>query len=336
MGDRWKLLFLFVMLVFVYLSPAGPVAARKFSDWSPPVLVLNVNSEFNDVGPAISKDQRSLYFTSNRPAGGLDTDIWVSRRARVEDSWGTPINLGPTINTTAVEAIPAFSRDGHWMFFHSNRPAGSGALDLWASWRRRTNDDFGWTTPVNLGPAINSSFGDAGASYLAIREQNDDDDPDAIDNDDENENGVALLFFGSNRPPEISPNFDLYVSAQNPGGSFGPPTSLSELNSSCSDQRPSIRSDGLEIFFHSNGPAPGGAGCATVFDLWVAKRDTLSQVWYAPENLGPVVNGASNDQHAFISSDSLTLYFASNRPGGPGMFDLYVTTRDKGKSGGDD
>src|SRR5438046_1146562 len=124
MGTRGKLMFAFATIVVVYLSAAGSVAAPKFSDWSPPVLVPNVNSEFLDFGPAISRDGRSLYFSSNRPGGFGGVDIWVSRRARTKDAWGMPVNLGLTINTTALEAVPAFSRDGHWMFFGSDRPGG--------------------------------------------------------------------------------------------------------------------------------------------------------------------------------------------------------------------
>jgi Tol biopolymer transport system component len=334
-GIRWKLLSAFATIIVVYLSAAGPAGAPKFSDWSPPVLVPNVNSGFDDLGPAISRDGRSLYFHSTRPGGVGSSDIWVSRRASRKHPWQPPINLGPAINTAAAETVPAFSRDGHWMFFNSDRPGGSGLLDLWVSWRPRTNDDFGWTTPMNLGPNVNSSAQDAGPSYLVNRERdNRDGDDDQDENDDAD--GVALLFFGSTRPPGSPTNFDLYVSAQNSDGSFSLPTILSELNTPCTEQRPSIRSDGLEIFFFSNRPAPGGFGCATTTDLWVAKRDTLSQVWYTPENLGPVVNSAWNDTRGYISSDGRTLYFASDRPGGPGLSDLYVTTRNRSKPREDD
>jgi hypothetical protein len=334
-------LFGVATIVVVYLSAAGPVAAPKFSDWSAPVLVPNVNSEFDDNGPAISKDGRSLYFTSTRPGGFGATDIWVSERASIREPWGTPANLGSTINTKANEGAPAFSRDGHWMFFNSNRPGGFGAFDLWVSYRHKTHDDFGWGPPMNLGPNINSSFLDVGPGYFSDREQDksdrgqDKDDGDEAENGDKDEGGAALLFFGSTRPPGSPTNVELFVSQQNSEGSFGPPAVLSELNSPCNDQRLSIRSDGLEIFFHSSRPAPGGAACATN-DLWVATRDTLSQVWFPPENLGSVVNGESNDQQAYITSDSRTLYFASDRPGGPGLLDLYVTTRNRGKPRGDD
>lgn len=49
--------------------------------------------------------------------------------------------------------------------------------------------------------------------------------------------------------------------------------------------------------------------------------------WSAPVNLGPVINSASSDQGPAISKDGLTLYFHSNRPGGLGGFDMWVSQR---------
>ena len=74
-----------------------------------------------DRGPAISKDGLSLYFASNRLDGFGGEDIYVSQRETRDDEWGPAVNLGPIINTTANEMVPAFSRDGHLMFFASNR-----------------------------------------------------------------------------------------------------------------------------------------------------------------------------------------------------------------------
>jgi hypothetical protein len=75
--------------------------------------------------------------------------------------------LGPTINTTANAITPAFSRDGHWMFFTSTKPGGYGAIDVYASWRNHVHDDFDWETPVNLGPNINTSSNDQMPDYFA-------------------------------------------------------------------------------------------------------------------------------------------------------------------------
>src|SRR5262245_63933062 len=80
------------------------VAQPKYSNWSQPVnLGPVINTAFNDQHPALSKDGLSLYITSNRSGGQGADDLWVSQRASVDDAWGPPQNLGPVINTTAVE-----------------------------------------------------------------------------------------------------------------------------------------------------------------------------------------------------------------------------------------
>ena len=130
------------VLALVMAQP--PAAhAQKYSDWSAPVnLGPVINSAFNDLQPEISNDVLSLYFTSNRPGiGGFD--MYVSQRASVDDPWGAPINLGPALNTTSDEGNAAFSRDGHLMFFESDRPGGLGVRDIWVSRRVNKHDDFG-------------------------------------------------------------------------------------------------------------------------------------------------------------------------------------------------
>ena len=153
------------------LAAPSFLAAQGFSEWSPPVnLGPTVNTGFIDAGPALSKDGLSLYFNSDRPGGFGLNDIWVSQRASREDAWGEPVNLGPTINTASNEDTPSFSRDGHTMYFNSDRAGGFGMRDIWISRRTNTGDDFGWEAPVNAGPGVNSAFIDAGASYLANEE----------------------------------------------------------------------------------------------------------------------------------------------------------------------
>ena len=83
-----------------------------------------MNSTSLDRGPAISKDGLSLYFASSRPGGFGGEDIYVSQRETRDDEWGPSMNLGPIVNTADNEMVPAFSRDGHLMFFASNRPLG--------------------------------------------------------------------------------------------------------------------------------------------------------------------------------------------------------------------
>jgi WD40-like Beta Propeller Repeat len=284
----------------VALMTTDPTATPAFSAWSVPLnLGPTINSAYIDAGPAISKDALSLYFTSDRPGGYGSVDIWVSQRVTVDAPWGSPQNLGPIVNTGALDAIPALSRDGHWLFFNSTRDGGFGQLDLWASYRANIHDDFAWETPVNLGPGVNSAFADGGAAFF--------------END---EAGPPMLFFASTRPGGFG-GFDIYKSAVTADGTFGPATLVPELSSPANDRRPSVRFDGGEVFFDSDRVGSLGS------DLWV------STPWSTPVNLGMIVNSAADDNFPNIAADREHLYFASTRPGGFGGFDLYVTSRKK-------
>ena len=302
-----RLFLLRILSILVLALGAGLLlGAPRFSEWSPPVnLGPLVNTRFNEAGPALSKDGLSLYFQSNRMPGGYGgNDIWVSQRASRENAWGDPVNLGPTINTAANEDAPAFSRDGHTMFFNSDRLGSLGMRDIYIARRTHTDDDFGWEEPVNAGP-VNSAAMDAGPSYLENEEA-----------------GTPLLYFGSTRLGGV---YDIYVSAQAADGSWGPAVLVPELSSPQSDQRPSVRFDGLEMFLHSDRPVSFGLA-----DLWVSTRETTLDPWSAPVNLGATVNSQSVDQQPFIASDRETLFFASDRsPGGLGNLDIYMTTREK-------
>src|SRR2546422_160022 len=260
-------LFVGGMLALV-ITQAPSARAQRFSDWSAPVnLGPVINSAFSDQGPAISKDGRSLYFTSNRPGGLGGFDMYVSQREDVDEPWSSPVNLGPTVNTAFDEGNPAFSRDGHFLFFQSKRPGGFGGIDIWVSRRNHTHDDFDWQLPVNLGPGVNSAADDNGPSYF----QNDEGD---FENDDEGdceneEEGAPQLYFGSSRPGGLGAA-DIYLSEQMADGSFGPAVLVTELSSPMNENRPSIRHDGLEIFFQSN--RAGSTG--TALDLWVGTRES--------------------------------------------------------------
>ena len=166
---------------------------------------------------------------------------------------------------------------------------------------------------MNLGPGVNSAADDNGPSYF-----------------ENEEDGSPQLYFGSSRAGGLGAA-DIYVSEQMADGSFGPAVLVTELSSASNENDPSIRHDGLEIFFHSN--RTGSIG--TALDLWVATRESTLDPWSTPVNLGSPVNIASQEQNAYLSSDGKTLFFSSDRPGGFGGLDLYMTTRTKlrGQSG---
>jgi hypothetical protein len=294
-----------VVAVFVIGLAFGPsrTTAQKFSDWSVPVnLGAVVNSSATDAAPLLSKHGRSLYFNSNRAGGSGAADLWVSHWDDVTGAWGSPVNLGDVVNTSFIEAGPALSRDEHWLFFQSNR---SGNMDIWVSYRQHVHDDFGWEPPVNAGAGVNSVFEETMGGYF-----------------EGGDTGVPQIFFGSNRPG--LGGFDLYSSVILTDGTFGPATRITELSSSAADPGMRVSHTGLEAFFFS--ARPGGVGGQ---DLWTSVRESVLDPWSAPVNLGTRVNSTVIDQGPFLASDRQTLFFGSDRPGGFGGTDLYVTVRTK-------
>jgi hypothetical protein len=304
-------------------QPAG------YSDWSVPVnLGATVNSSSIDIAPAVSRNELSLYFTSTRPGGLGGFDIWVCQRGSRIDPWGPAMNLGPSINTVSNDQGAALSTDGHLLFFVSDRAGGYGGQDIWVSWRAHTYDDFGWAPPVNLGTGVNTDANDHGPGYF---ESEDD--------------GVPLLYFGSNRTGGPGSD-DIYVSALTRRGTFGPATLVAELSTPFADVGPDVRRDGLEIYLHSDRP-----GTLGLFDLWVSTRKTVHDKWSTPArldvmseghkeerrdplpqwsdptNLSAPINSPFTEGQPAISANRKSLYFFSNRPGGLGGADLWVTTR---------
>jgi hypothetical protein len=279
----------------------GGVAHAQYVAWSVPENLGDVvNTPYNEDLPHLGPDGISLYFISNRPGRG-GFDIWVSRRSSPYHPWGPPRNLGPMINGSSDERGPCLSRDGHYLFFSSNRAGGYGSQDLWMSYRWDTTNDFGWQPPVNLGDGVNTIDPDFGAAFI------------------EDQWGMGTLLFGRRVDGGQS---DIYRSERHWDGSFGYAVRVWELSTTSDDLRPTVRLDGLELYFNSNRPGSQGN------DLWVSWRPSTYSNWFFPRNLGPTVNTSSEEQFPALSPDARTLVFSSNRPGGRGGSDLYISTRE--------
>lgn len=276
----------------------------RFSDWSEPVnLGPVVNSPSNEIEVSISKDGLSLYIASNRPGGFGGFDIWVTQRASEDAPWGAPQNLGSNVNTSFREQAPYLTIDGHRMFLFSDRPGGFGNTDVYVARRHSKRDDLGWQAPENLGGNVNTSAGELLPVFLE-----------------------DVLYFNSARPGGLG-GADIYASTVQPDGTFGPAVWLEELSSPVGDAPCAIRRDGLELFLGST----RGGNNPTFFDLWVATRASTADLWATPMNVGPVVNDPppAGESRCALSFDATTLYIISDRPGGQGGLDIWVSTRSK-------
>lgn len=294
---------LVLSLVAGVVAGAALAASGDYGSWSQAFRVESIpgtdpgfNGASLDGCPFVSRDGKTFYMASNRPGGLGGIDIWVSKRASVDDPWGAPANVGAPVNSEANDFCPTISRDGHLFYFVSNRAGGCGGDDIYTT-RLRAD---GWDPVENLGCEVNSSANEASPFPL----------PERADG--------PVLYFSSTR----SGGGDLFRSESH-GGIFGPAESFAGVNSpTANDGQPNLRRDGLELFFFST--RPGGLGMQ---DLYSATRASVREPWSTPVNLGPLVNSAAPDTRPSLSWGGTTLYFGSGRAGGEGDSDHYVTTR---------
>jgi len=229
--------------------------------------------------------------------GSVAAIMLGSGSTKADFTFGTPTSLGPTVNSLTDDYFPNISVDGLTLYFHSRRSGSYGPYDLWAATRTTTDDQ--WGEPVNLGPVVNSSVQDGGASISA--------------------DGLSLYFHSLR-----SGVADLWVTTRaTTSNAWLEPVNLGPtVNSSDSDVCPRISGDGLSLFFEST--RAGGYGGR---DLWVTTRATAADAWGAATNLGPNVNTSAGEVGLDIWVDGLTLMFSSNRSDGSGDYDMWMTTR---------
>jgi len=276
------------LVLVLALGLATGVANADFIFGEPTNLGPTVNSTSYDANVEVSADGLVLFFSSGRPGGHGESDLWVSTRATTDDEWGAPVNVSPPVNSSHYESGPSISVDGLCLYFDAVRPGGYGDRDIWVTMRETA--DYPWGEPVNLGPTVNTSYYDG--------------DPEV------SSNGLSL-FFHSTRSGGYGGE-DLWVSTRPTlSDPWGTPMNLgSTINNSYYDGDPDISADGLVLFFSSG--RPGGHGN---YDIWVTTRATKDDDWGTPENLGRIVNSLVDDATPSLSADGSTLHFSRGQIG---------------------
>ena len=226
--------------------------------------------------------------------------------AKADFTFGTPTNLGPTVNSSSGDSVNCFSADGLEMYLDSPRSGGYGDWDIWVARRATTNEP--WGEPVNLGPLVNGPQEDSSASISF--------------------DGLKLYFTSKNRPGGYG-EYDIWVTKrQTKDAEWGTPVNLGPIvNSSSGEGAPWISTNGLELYFPSY--RAGGYGS---HDIWVTRRETKNDPWGEPVNLGVVVNSSASECFPFVSADGLLLLFSEGhgsliRPRGSGNMDIWFARR---------
>ncbi|MBC6609693.1 OmpA family protein [Hymenobacter sp. BT507] len=115
---------------------------------------------------------------------------------------------------------------------------------------------------------------------------------------------------------------DILISKQSKDGALSEPVSISSaINTPYNEGAATISGDGKTLVFTSC-DRPGSVGSC---DLYISRR--TGNTWSKPQNMGRSVNSPYWDSQASLSADGRTLYFTSDRRGGLGKEDIYVTTQ---------
>lgn len=143
---------------------------RTASGWSEMKLSgLEITNRSDYLESCIAFDEQAILFTANTKENVSsnhdvnERDIYAAVR-KPDGTWSRPVNLGTRVNTPGDEYSPFLAADGRTLYFATNGRDGFGGVDLFVT--RRIGDGWTeWTTPVNLGPEINSPDFDG---YLSL------------------------------------------------------------------------------------------------------------------------------------------------------------------------
>lgn len=126
-------------------------ATKVNNTWTNIVALPFTSDNYNTAHPALSPDEKTLYFASDMPGTIGQSDLF---KVAINDdgSFSNPENLGKNINTEGRETFPFISQDNE-LYFSSDGHPGLGGLDVFVS---TLNNDSAWGTVENVGSDINS------------------------------------------------------------------------------------------------------------------------------------------------------------------------------------
>ena len=127
-------------------------ATKNGDSWGTPSSLPFNDKSFSNSNPSLSRDSKTLYFSSNRPSSMGGTDIWKVA-VNADGTYGEPQNLGVKVNTEGNESFPFIADDNKTLYFASSGKQGFGGLDVYQI--DLTNGEA-----TNLGKPVNTEKDD--------------------------------------------------------------------------------------------------------------------------------------------------------------------------------
>jgi len=256
-----------------------------------------INTTDAEFFPCMAVDSQHLYYT--RRVNNQDEDLYVADRDTCAEWWNRH-DIGDPPNSPDQELAQFISADGHYLFFTrcENRSVDSwtdGGCDLFMAYR--TANDSDWTIAQPFGSTINTPDYEGQPSL-------------SPDNHE--------LYFVSDRAGGYG-GYDIWVSRFEDGLWQQPVNAGPSVNTPGNETAPYINLDNKTLYFTSDGwPGLGGT------DIFMCRR-ALDTTWTPAVNLGYPINSAYDEKSECVTLDGKKLFFASDRQGPAGNFDLYET-----------
>lgn len=243
-----------------------------------------INSLFEDYGPALSIDNQTIIFASkrNRIQNGMyehvNEDLYQSEKQG--NAWSQAMPLS-SINSIYNEGTPTLSKDGkHMYFIRCGSPEGLGNCDIFEALK---NEDGEWGEVKNLGKNINSPFWESHPSL-------------SISGD--------TLYFTSDRSGGFGGS-DIYFSYKDKNKEWAPAKNMGPIINTKGDEMSPFHHPIYDVLYFSSNNQLLNFGN---FDLYKVNKN--EKQWMEPKNIGPLVNGKGDELFFTIDSESKNLYYA--------------------------
>jgi outer membrane protein OmpA-like peptidoglycan-associated protein len=229
---------------FTLATKAGSVFTKGEALESP------FNENFNEGGASITADNKELFFTVCQVDGDgyQNCDIYTCKKEY--GYWGDIKPMNDEVNKPkSWESQPTVSANGDALYFASNREGGQGGLDIWKITRLPNGD---WTSPINLGPVINTSKNEK-SPFIHSDSQ--------------------TLYFASDGHPTLG-GYDIYLSKQNDEtNEWNTPRNIGyPINTAADEIGLFVSLDGSKAYFNSNKLRGAGGWDLYEFALYESAR----------------------------------------------------------------
>lgn len=251
--------------------------------YAPYDIGSEVNSKSQQYFPVITADGKELYFTAREERKNEN----IYRTTNFNGKWSTPEEI-KELNTPFNEGTCSISADGKIMIFTSCESTrdrmGYGSCDLFLTEKRGDQ----WSTPINLGPNVNSRNWESQPSLSA---------------------DGRTLYFVSDRKGGQGKR-DIWVTTLSEQNEWMPAVNLGKtINTIEDDISPYIHANGHTLYFASEGHLGFGG-----LDLF--KSELQNMEWSTPQNLGYPINDHAEQVSLVVSADGSKGYFSKENISG--------------------